>query len=258
MAMKRTILSEKELHLIEALVVKYGIVVTFNQIRSTLKNKISIQGIRNLANKLTKNGWLVGIKKGTYAITSLESRGFTTLSVFKIAQTLEKDSYVSFEAALQHHGMFDQHLKRIVSVSLKRRAAKEIQGTRYQFVKTKKELFYGWQQQRVENYLVNIASAEKALLDILSFKRDIYSIDLVLEKLKEHKESLDFKRLNKFCEKQTMAAKRILGFLFDKLAIDSSHIHDLTKASKNCTYMTKDSKKFNARWRLYFHKHFNS
>lgn len=258
MAMKRTILSERELHLIEALIVKYGIVVTFGQIRSILKNKISVQGIRNLANKLTKNGWLVGVKKGTYAITSLESRGFTTLSVFKIAQTLEKDSYVSFEAALQYHGMFDQHLKRIVSVSLKRRAIKEIQGIRYQFVKTKKELFYGWQQQRVESHLVNIASAEKALLDMLSFKRDIYSIDLVLEKLKEHRDSFDFKQLDKFCEKQTMAVKRVIGFILDKLLIDSSHIYSLTKASKNCTYMTKDSKEFNAKWRLYFHKHFNS
>lgn len=258
MAMKRTILSEKELHLIEALVAKYGIVVTFGQIRSILKNKISIQGIRNLANKLADNGWLVRIQKGTYAITSLESRGFTTLSIYKIAQILEKDSYVSFEAALQHYGMFDQQLKTIVSLSLKRRATKEIQGIRYRFVKTKKELYYGWQQQRIENYLVNIATAEKALLDILTFKRDIYSLDLVMEKLREYKDSLDFNRLNKLCEKQTMAVKRITGFLFDKLSMDSSHIYDLVKGSKNSTYMTNDSKKFNAKWRLYYHKHFSS
>lgn len=258
MTMKRTILSEKELHLIEDLVAKYGIVVTFKQIRSVIKNKISVQGIRNLANKLSNNGWLVRIQKGTYAITSLESRGFTTLSVYRIAQVLEKESYVSFEAALQHYGMFDQQLKTIVSVSLKRRVTKEIQGIRYQFVKTKKELYYGWQQQRIENYLVNIATAEKALLDILSFKRDIYSIDLVLEKLKEHKESIDLGQMNKLCVKQSMAVKRIMGFLLDKAGIDSSLIHDLVKKTKNSTYMTKDSNKFNARWRLYYHKHFKS
>ncbi len=251
MTTKRTILSEKELKLIEAIVERYGIIVTFSQICTILKHSISRQGIRNLASKLEKNGWFVRIKKGVYVITSLESRGFTALHAFKIAQVLVKDSYISFEAALQQHGMFDQYLSTIVSIALSRYSTEEIQKTRYKFIKVGKEHFYGWQEERVESYLIKIATPEKAILDILSFGRNTYSIDLVLEKLREHKDDINFERLNKFSEKQTVAVRRILGFLLDKLSIDSSHIYDRIKGLKNCSYMTKDSDKFNAKWRLY-------
>ncbi|MBU2437144.1 MAG: hypothetical protein KKE55_05565, partial [Candidatus Omnitrophica bacterium] len=101
---KRTILSEKELNLIEDLIAKFGIIVSFEQIYSILKEKRNRQVVRNLVNKLTKNGWLVRIKKGMYAVASLESRGFLVTHTFKIAQILAPDSYISFEAALQHYG----------------------------------------------------------------------------------------------------------------------------------------------------------
>ena len=254
--MKRTILSEKESRLIEDLVVKYGVVITFKQFQSLLSSKIGFQAIKNLANKLVRNGWLVRIKKGIYAIASLESRGFAAIPIFKIAQILMQNSYISFEAALQHHGMFDQYLKTIVSVSIKRYSVKEIQGIEYKFVSTKKSLFYGWQDERVENYLVKMASAEKALLDMLCFKRAPYSIDLVMEKLKEYKDSLDFKRLNELCKKQSITVKRIVGFLLDRLKVDSSELYSFIRNIKNSSSMTRDSEKFDAKWRLYYREQF--
>lgn len=258
MATKRTILSEKDLNLIEDLIVKYGIIVTFEQIYDVLRKRMTRQVMRNLVNKLFKNGWLVRIKKGIYVISTMESRGFLTLSVFKTAQILVKDSYVSFEKALQHHGMFDQYLKIIVSVSLKAYKTVEIYDTNYKFIKTKKKFFYGWEEQRVENYLVRIATAEKAILDMLCFARNIYSIDLVLEKLREYKNDFDFARLNELSKKQTTTVQRIVGFLLDKINVDSEYLHNLIREKKNCSYMTKDSTEFNARWRLYYHKHFDS
>jgi len=255
---KRTILSEKDLNLIEDLIVKYGVIVTFEQIYDVLKERMTRQAIRNLVNRLFKNGWLVRIKKGLYVVSSMESRGFLTLSVFKTAQILVEDSYVSFEKALQHHGMFDQYLRTIVSVSQKAYKTVELQDTNYKFIKTKKRLFYGWEERRVENYLVKIATTEKAVLDMLCFARNIYSIDLVLEKLKQYKNDFDFARLNEFSEKQTTTVQRIAGFLLDKIGVDSEYLHNLVKDKKNCSYMTKDSTEFNARWRLYYHKHFDS
>lgn len=255
---KRTILSEKDLNLIEDLIVKHGVIVTFEQIYGVLKRRMTRQAIRNLVNRLFKNGWLVRIKRGVYAISSMESRGFLTLSIFKTAQILVKDSYVSFEKALQYHGMFDQYLRTIVSVSLKAYKTVEIHDTNYRFIKTKKKLFYGWEERRVENYLVKIATAEKAISDMLCFDRNVYSIDLVLEKLKEYKNDFDFARLNELSRKQTTTVQRIIGFLLDKINIDSGYLHNLIKDKKNCSYMTKDSTEFNARWRLYYHKHFDS
>ncbi len=257
MTTKGTILSQKESELLENLIAKTGLFVAFEQIVEELNASMSRQEIRNLVSKLVRNGWLVRIKRGIYYIATLESRGTFSTSNFIIAQVISADSYISCESALQYHGMFDQHLKTITSVSLKRTAKKEIQGTTFEFITTSKDNFYGWKESNIEGRLVKIATAEKAILDILNFERTINSVDLVLEKLKDYQGSIDIAELNKFGEKQSSAVQRILGFLFDKAGIDSIYLHGLTKGESSSSRMTKDSKLFNAKWRLYYHKHFD-
>lgn len=255
---KRTILSEKELNIIENLIAKYSIIVSFEQLYRLLKNKMSRQAVRNLANKLTKNGWLVRIKKGVYTIANIESRGSVSIHSFKVAQVLVKDSYISFESALQYHGMFDQLLKTVSSVTVKRHKSVKIDNINYEYIYTKKDLFFGWEEKRVENYIVRVATIEKAILDILYFRRNIYSIDLVFEKLKEHTADVDLNRSNQFSEKYSITAQRILGFLFDKLSINSEFLYEIIKKSKGCSFMSKDSNKFDSKWRLYYHEHFKN
>lgn len=256
MTMKRTILSEKESKLLENLIANYGSIVTFTQIYSHLKNEISKQTARNLVNKLVKNGWLVTIKSGTYVIASIDSRNYISLPIYKIAQVLDEGSYVSLEAALQYHGMFDQLVSTVTSVTLKKRQAKTLQGINYKFIKTKKELFYGWEEKQVENYSVKIATAEKAILDFLAFKRSTYSVDLILEKLRDFRSDINLKRLNEYSKNQTLTVKRVLGFLLDQLGIDSSYLYDLVKNNASHSKITSKSNIFNAKWRLYYEDRF--
>jgi predicted transcriptional regulator of viral defense system len=257
MSTKSTILSQKESELLENLIAKVGLFVTFEQVVEELNASMSRQEIRNLVSKLVGNGWLVRIKKGTYYITTLESRGTFNISNFIISQVLSVDSYISCESALQHYGMFDQHLKTVTSVSLKKISKREIQGIIFEFITTKKNNFYGWNEFMMEGRSVKIATAEKAVLDMLNFKRTIHSVDLVLEKLKDYRGSIDIGKLNEFSKKQSVAVQRIAGFLFDKTGIDSGYLYDLTKGESSSSHMTKDSKLFNAKWRLYYHSHFN-
>jgi len=256
METKKTILSEKEYNLIEDIIAKYGLIVDFEQIYDILKGQISRQSVRNLVNKLSKHGWFVRIKKGVYAISGFESRGFITTPLFKIAQILNSNSYVSFESALQQYGMFDQMLRKIISISINSYKTKNIQGINYKYIKTKKSLFFGWEEQRVGDYIVKIAFPEKAILDMLNFKRNIFDIDLILEKIGDYKNDLNIDRLNEFSVKYSKTVQRVLGFLFDKLLIDSSDIYRNIKNDKSCSYMTNDSKGFNSKWRLYVHEHF--
>lgn len=251
MLTKRTILSEKELNLIENLISKHGSVVTFDSIYNELKNTITRQSIRNLVSKLTKNGWLVRIKKGVYFIANIESRGFTNLSIYNVPQVLVKDSYVSMEAALQYHGMFDQFLKTVTSVSTESHKTKEIQGLNYKFIKTKRKFYYGFETKRIENEIIKIATPEKAILDLLCFKRNGYTIDLILEKFLEHKKDLNKNLFKRYCKNQKTTVIRILGFLFDKADIDSDYLLTIVRDKRNCSFMTKNGKKFNAKWRLY-------
>lgn len=253
---KHTILSQKESNLLQNLIIKYGVFVNFQQIYLELKKDLSRQEMRNLVSKLSCNGWLVRIKKGLYCIADLTSRGFIGASNLIIAQVLNQNSYISCEAALQHRNMFDQYLKIIASISLKAQRIVKVQDINYRFIKTGKKLFYGWEEARVEGKIIKIASAEKAILDILHFNRNIYSVDLVLEKLQEHTRDFNWEKLNQYSQKQSITVIRILGFLLDKIKADSSFLHSLVKKNKGSSYMIKDSRIFNAKWRLYYHKHF--
>lgn len=256
MLSNRTILSNTESSLLETLLAKYGEVVDFDKIFLELKKTKSRQEIRNLVSKLSKNGWLVRIKKSLYYIASLESRGSTALSVFAIAYLLENQSYVSFEGALQYHGMFDQHLKTITSLTLKDRKKKEIQGIRYIFAHTKKENFIGWETKWEYSNKMQIATAEKALLDMLAFNRSLHTVDLVLEKLQEHGHDINWKQFITLAKTQSVTVQRIAGFLLDKLNINTSELSKNVSQKKSASFMTKDSKKFIAKWRLYSHNQF--
>lgn len=238
------------------LIAKYGLFVDFNQIREELKNETSEQGIKNSIGKLVKRGWLIRLAKGNYYITNLESRGVANVSSLAIAQALADDAYISFEAALQHHETFDQHLKTVTLLSLSKHTSKEIQDTRYEFIKISQDDFFGFETVQIEGRLVKIATLEKAILDMLNFKRSIHSVDLVLEKLREYKDSFDQEKLFEFGRKQSLTVIRILGFLLDKTGMDSAGIYGLANSKKGSSYMTKDSELFNSKWRLYYHKHF--
>ncbi len=104
----------------------------------------------------------------------------------------------------------------MISVSLKVYDTRELQGIRYEYVKTKGALFYGFEEKRVEGYVVRMASVEKALLDLLNYRRTAYSVDLVLEKLQTSADEVDIERLHEYCARQSLTVRRIAGFLLDE------------------------------------------
>src|SRR3989338_2120817 len=134
--MKQTILSTKQNELLENLIGKYGLIVTSNQIVKAAEDNWDYKQAKNIITKLTKNGWLIRIKRGLYAISELTGRGFLSLSPYLVANLLVRDSYVSFESALQYHNMFNQLLNSTVSVSLKMYKAVKLNNMEYSFVKT--------------------------------------------------------------------------------------------------------------------------
>jgi predicted transcriptional regulator of viral defense system len=256
MTQNNTILSEKESFLLENLITKYGLFVDFDQIYAELGQDYTRQKAKKMVIKLTKNGWFVRIKKGVYYITNLESRGFAGASVLVIAQAILDESYVSFEAALQHHGVFDQHTRTVTSVCIKKKADKTIQGITYRFIKVSRKNFYGWEETQIEGRAVKMATLEKAILDMIRSQRSIHSLDLVLEKLREDKDNFDFEKLNELAKGQSITVQRMLGFLLDKAGIDSSSIYEVLKSKDGASFMTKDSEVFSGKWNLYHHNHF--
>jgi predicted transcriptional regulator of viral defense system len=252
--MKNTLLSERDLLLIEDIIVNYGSIVTFDQIFALFQGKKDRQSIRKMVHKLSNNGWLVRIKKGCYSVSSIESRGFLETPPFKIAQILEESSYISFEGALQYHNMFDQMLGTIVSISLKQSKERLVQNIHYRFVKVSERLYFGWNEYNLESYTIKIASKEKAILDFLAFNRNKYTIDLIKETLISHQSEFDCKEMQQMSLRYSFAVQKILGLICDMLTINSTFLYNKLKNNKNIAHMTGIDHKdhFNSKWRVYY------
>lgn len=147
-------------------------------------------------------------------------------------------------------------MSKTVSISLKTFKAVKLNNMEYGFVKTKAHLYFGYEEEQIENNLVRIATAEKALIDMVNFHKNKLSIDVVIEKLMGHKNDLNFNRINEYLTQFSVTTIKIFGLIFDFLGIDSTRLHQLINTKHGTHWMLAGDKKFNAKWRLYYDEYF--
>lgn len=249
--MKRAVLTQNQLSLLEELIANFGTLVTFEQIASVMQGDAPAHQ-RLLVHRLTKAGWLVRIKNGLYQIADITTLGTLTLSRYLVAQLLLPDSYVSFESALQFHGLHDQLLNSTNSVALRQHKSVELYGYSYHYLKTNEKYFFGWNEETIEGKRVRIASPEKALIDIIQFQRSDYTVDVVLEKLQSNPDSFELERLQNMLAQANQTTARIFGFLLDRLGLDSSKLQQPAKKSGAVGRLTPASTQYDAKWRMYY------
>jgi hypothetical protein len=127
--------------------------------------------IEETVRRLIEDSVLVQLERGKYLINS------KNVTDFEIAQFLYNPSYISFETALNYHGVLSQFPYEITSATTKKRISKQVNGKSFNYLSVQKNLFIGFYKQ--DDAL--IAYPEKALFDQLymSLKgsRSINSID---------------------------------------------------------------------------------
>jgi len=253
MDMKNTILSKKDSFLLEEAVARYGRIVSSGELYKVLERDHSLAESRNRLSRLSKLGWLVRIKKGLYVVvTDIGSLASEDISLYAISQALNKHSYISFENALQFHGMFDQMLSAAGAVTFQRARRYKVRDTEFRFFRIKKSLYFGFSEERSDAGLVNIAHKEKALLDMLYFRSNAHYAGLVWEKLREYKNVIDFSLLIKYASRFSLDVVRQTGFFLGRLGIDAEDLLRIVRGKTSYSRMTKESRDFDAKWRLYF------
>lgn len=251
--MKNTILSEKDANIIGKIILRFGRIVAINDLISLFTEEYSKASAHNRIQTLARVGWFLRIKNGLYVIIeNLSSRSISDLSLMVIAEALNKDSYISLDAALNYYGMFDQYTKNITAINLKSSKIYKFQDNNFKFVKVNKKYYFGFTQVRVDGKIINMATREKTLLDIFYLDNSFYSASLIYEKLKEHKNDIDFDKLREYALKFGVSMQRKIGWLFDELKINSDQLLANSKRHAGYSRFTKESKKFNAKWRLYY------
>lgn len=255
--MKKTALATKDAALLDTIIAKYGQVVTAAQIQAETRLTWGEQQTKNRIIQLTNNGWLIRIKRGLYAISDLSNRGFLSISPYSVAHLLVEESYVSFEAALAYHGMFDQYTDQYISVSAKQFRNVELGSIHYRFIKTKLDMFNGWEEHQVEGLAARIATAEKALVDLIHFRKNKLVVDLLIEKLQGHRDSLDLARLYTYTANASKITVKIFGLVFDLLGWNSSAFSELLGADRSTHYLSRDDQTFSKAWRIYYDNYFD-
>lgn len=253
--MKRYSLTSQEINALEDAIVEFGSVVTFEQLSSLFDEKREYT--RKRISKLVNQGWLKRIKRGVFVMSDLSTRGVLSISTNAIVNHLVKESYISFESALQYHGIYDQLLTGIRVISLKQTKDKLIDHTKYQFIKTQEKYFYGWEEKSIDGQTVKVATIEKALIDLIQYSRSRYSTDLVIEKLLDNSSAIDFERLIEFAKQSNLTTQRIIGFLLDLANRNSSNLRKIVENRQSNSTISKEKKNlYNNKWKLYYDQYF--
>jgi len=113
-----------------------------------------------------KSGKLNQLRRGLYALAEPHQKN--PPHPFLVANRLKRASYISLQSALEHHGLIPEYVPSITSVTTGRPEALSTPLGLYIFKHIKKELFFGYQLIDLgSGQSAFIASAEKALLDLL-------------------------------------------------------------------------------------------
>lgn len=253
--MKRVLLTTMQRDVLEQVIAQHGIIVTTQNIVEKLSFATEESKYR-FVSQLSEAGWLVRIKHGLYQIADISSLGTLTISPYTVAQLLHPESYVSFQAALHFHGLFDQSLRSVSCVTTKQKASTEVQGVRYFYVKTKADYFFGFTREAFDGQWVQIAQAEKAVIDLMQFRRSSITVDMVVEILRDNHHNVDLDRLVTYALRSPVAVQRTLGFLLDTLHLGGKQLHQAVKQSTSVTKLTDESSQYSSAWRLYYDPYF--
>jgi predicted transcriptional regulator of viral defense system len=255
MVTKKTILSATDHRLLEEAALTYGQVATTQELEKIFAHVYARKDARaRRISFLAKAGWLVRIKKGLYlVVTDLSALTVGNVSNLVISNALNSRSYVSFANALNWYGMFDQLTKSIDAVTCARARNYRFLNMEFRFCNVKEKLFFGFSKKRANGKIVNIAEKEKIILDYLYLRRNVATLSLVFEKLKEHKDAFDFSKMISYAKTYTLTVQRNLGFLLDAISVSTDALYEIARQEKTgFSNMHAKAKSFSAKWRLYY------
>jgi predicted transcriptional regulator of viral defense system len=248
-----TILTTKDADLLERAIAKYGHIARFDDLKKVFDGEYKDAEIRHKIARLAKRGWLVRIRKGLYVLVSdMTSLASSNISLLRISNALNSNSYISLSTAFNYYGLIDQLMQTVTAITTTRTKRYQFQGITFTFSKVQEDFYFGFSEKRVEGKLVKIADLEKIVLDYLYLKKDVYSLNLIWEKLTEYKDEFDFAKLQAYALRCNLTLRRATGFLLDQLGENSYELYTSVKGKNGYSRLTSVSKDFNAKWRLYY------
>ncbi len=217
---------------------------------------------------LRKNGWIVSLRRGLYAITPTLP-GIAPAHEFEIATALVSPSAISHWSAMHRHGMTDQIPQRIFVLTTTlaatprdRRTAKkdkkngyEVGSTTYQFIRVTPERYFGTGTIWIGGESrIHITDPERTLLDGLARPQYCGDFAEVLHAFEAWREQLRLERIVEYSMKLGVAVAKRLGWVLESMGMDPALLQCLAdipiKGYRKLDASGPDTGSRNPRWRI--------
>ena len=195
-----------------------------------LAPRVGLKGpyLREALYHLRKNGWIVPLRRGLYALSSTVP-GITSAHEFEIAMFLANSAAISHWSALHYHGLTEQAPRKIfvlttTEVSVPRMRGAEtrhteggflVGDTTYQFIQVRPARFFGTKKVWVGDARISITDPERTLLDGLSMPRYCGDFAEVLHAFQAGMDKLDIKRITQYAVQLDTATAKRLGWVLE-------------------------------------------
>jgi predicted transcriptional regulator of viral defense system len=134
-------------------------------------------------NNLTRwqrQGLIVKLRQGFYAFQEV---CLQPNFAFFLSNFIYKPSYISLHTALAFYGIIPEAVTQIIAVSSLKTVDFQNDVARFSYKKIKPDLFFGYEQKPFGDRTINIATPEKAILDLL-YLYPFYNTESEIENLR--------------------------------------------------------------------------
>jgi predicted transcriptional regulator of viral defense system len=200
---------------------------------------LSSSYFRQALHHLVRDGWLIRLKKGLYALSG-SVPGTTALHEFEIAMALGQPAAISHWSALSYHGLTEQVPRRVFVLTTARTVPRArgkptrqdglgypVGETTYQFVRVKPERFFGIEQVWVNEARISITDPERTLLDGLMAPQYCGDFAEVLHAFELRAPKLDVERIIGYALKLDAATAKRLGWILERQGIAADWLNPL-------------------------------
>ncbi len=192
---------------------------------------------------LRKNGWIVSLRRGLYAISSTVP-GVTSAHEFEIAVALVDPAAISHWSALHRHGMTEQLPRSVFVLTTTATSAPRARGTRrkgsggrgypigettYEFIQVKPERFFGTERLWIGESRVAITDPERTLLDGLSRPQYCGDFAEVLHAFEVWRDRLRLDRIIDYARRLDTAVSKRLGWVLENQGMNPERLRSLEK-----------------------------
>src|SRR4030067_1495288 len=189
--------------------------------------------IRQALHHLAKSGWIVRLRRGTYALSGAVP-GSLPLHEFEIAMALVQPPARSHWSALNYHGLTEQ-TSRHVFVLTSARSVPRLRGKRkladpgypvgntiYRFVQVKPERFFGIEEVWVEEARIRITYPGRTLVDGLTAPQYFGDFSEVLHAFEMRRPKLELERIINYALKLDAATSKRLRWVVGQQAVTAT------------------------------------